>query len=139
MLKLPPTTKRVKLNTIELLNNKISEDKKKRLKHFSIRNIDKIEKRIDQLDKEWDTERTLETSFATIFLLSTMLGFTRDKKWFALGGITSLFFLQHALQGWCPPLPIIRLLGVRAADEIAEEKYVLKMLKGDYADYIPER
>jgi hypothetical protein len=38
------------------------------------------------------------------------------------------------LQGWCPPLPILRSLGVRTADEINEERYALKALRGDFAD-----
>jgi hypothetical protein len=33
-----------------------------------------------------------------------------------------LLLLMHALQGWCPPLPVIRKLGVRTAKEIFEEK-----------------
>jgi hypothetical protein len=43
------------------------------------------------------------------------------------------FLLQHALQGWCPPLPVLRRLGVRTADEINQERYALKALRGDFA------
>jgi hypothetical protein len=41
--------------------------------------------------------------------------------------------LQHALQGWCPPLPFIRKRGVRTADEINAEKTALKLMRGDFA------
>jgi hypothetical protein len=44
------------------------------------------------------------------------------------------FLLQHAVQGWCPPLPLLRRLGVRTADEINEERYALKALRGDFVD-----
>src|SRR5512135_2089568 len=44
------------------------------------------------------------------------------------------FLLQHALQGWCPPVPLFRSLDVRTASEIAEERYALKILRGDFRD-----
>ncbi len=40
--------------------------------------------------------------------------------------------LQHALQGWCPPIPFIRRWGIRTEDEINAEKTVLKMIRGDF-------
>ena len=44
------------------------------------------------------------------------------------------FLLQHALQGWCPPLPLLRQLGVRTAEEINEERTALKTIRGDFYD-----
>ena len=41
--------------------------------------------------------------------------------------------MQHALQGWCPPIELFRRLGVRTAGEIARERYALKALRGDFA------
>jgi hypothetical protein len=43
------------------------------------------------------------------------------------------FLLQHALQGWCPPVPFFRSRGVRTAREIDQERYALKALRGDFA------
>ena len=43
------------------------------------------------------------------------------------------FLLQHAVQGWCPPLPFFRANGVRTQSEIDEEKFALKALRGDFA------
>lgn len=42
------------------------------------------------------------------------------------------FLFQHAIQGWCPPLPILRRLGFRTAEEINQERYALKALRGDF-------
>jgi hypothetical protein len=42
------------------------------------------------------------------------------------------FFLQHAIQGWCPPLPAFRMLGFRTKKEIEKERYALKLLRGDF-------
>ncbi len=37
-----------------------------------------------------------------------------------------------AVQEWCPPVPVFRRLGVRTCQEIDEEKYALKILRGDF-------
>jgi hypothetical protein len=40
--------------------------------------------------------------------------------------------MQHALQGWCPPVPLLRRLGFRTSFEIEEERQALKALRGDF-------
>jgi hypothetical protein len=40
--------------------------------------------------------------------------------------------LNHALRGWCPPVSALRRLGFRTAKEIDEERYALKILRGDF-------
>src|SRR5436190_144953 len=42
------------------------------------------------------------------------------------------FLLQHALQGWCPPMATFRRLGVRTSYEIDYERYALKVLRRDF-------
>lgn len=42
--------------------------------------------------------------------------------------------MQHAIQGWCPPLPILRKLNIRTSKEIEQEKYALKIIHGDFDD-----
>ncbi len=46
----------------------------------------------------------------------------------------SSFLLIHALQGWCPPLPVLRRLGFGTASEIDYERYALKALRGDFSN-----
>jgi hypothetical protein len=41
------------------------------------------------------------------------------------------FYLQHTLQGWCPPLPLLRRLGFRTPGEIEEERAELEALLAD--------
>jgi hypothetical protein len=89
--------------------------------------------KINMLNNEWDTERILETNAASIIFLSSILGYKRIKScWFLLTGSVGFFLLQHALQGWCPPLPIIRKLGIRTAEEIYNQRTVYKDLRGDF-------
>jgi hypothetical protein len=66
-------------------------------------------------------------------LIGVTLGATVDRRWFALPAVIGAFLLQHAVQGWCPPLPVFRQLGFRTASEIDYERYALKALRGDFA------
>jgi hypothetical protein len=92
-----------------------------------------IERRLQELDREWDVERWLETTAASLALVGTALGATVNRRWYALPAAVGAFLMQHALQGWCPPLPVLRRMGVRTADEINQERYALKALRGDFA------
>jgi len=47
------------------------------------------------------------------------------------------FLLQHAVQGWCPPLPVFRRLGVRTADEINDERVALKAVRPGVQTVLP--
>ena len=91
-----------------------------------------IDRRLRELDEEWDVERYLETMAPTFTLLGMTLGLTVSRKFFVLPFAVQSFFLQHALQGWCPPVPGLRRLGVRTRQEIARELYALKALRGDF-------
>jgi hypothetical protein len=63
-----------------------------------------------------------------------VLGLTVNRKWFMLPAGVAAFLLQHAIQGWCPPLSVFRRMRVRTADEINEERFALKAMRGDFAD-----
>ena len=91
-----------------------------------------IDARIGELDREWDIERTLEANAAAFALTGTLLGALVDKRWLILPAVVAAFLGQHALQGWCPPLPLFRKMGIRTRPEIDREKYALKALRGDF-------
>lgn len=67
-------------------------------------------------------------------LLGLGLGLTLSNKWLLLPLVVQSFFLQHAVQGWCPPLPVLRRFGIRTMAEIDYERNALKALRGDYRD-----
>lgn len=96
-----------------------------------------IDRRLHELDQEWDVERTLEANASTLAFTGVMLGATVDKRWLALPALVTAFLFQHAVQGWCPPLPILRRLGFRTAREIETERYALKALRGDFGPIGP--
>ena len=88
----------------------------------------RLKKRLRELDAEWDTERVLETNAAGLVIAGVVLGAVHSAKWLILSGLASAFLLQHALQGWCPPLPLLRRLGVRTLNEIEAEKETVRKL-----------
>lgn len=91
-----------------------------------------IGKRVKNLENEWDIERYLETNASIITLVSLVLGLLVHRYFFILTFIVPTFLLQHALQGWCPPLPLFRKFGKRTKREIEIERHALKALRGDY-------
>ena len=93
---------------------------------------DVLDRRIAELDNEWSMERVLETNAATLALTGAFLGLIGGKKWFLLSATVMGFLFQHAVQGWCPPVPMMRRLGIRTRGEIDREKYALKALRGDF-------
>lgn len=129
---LPPTSNRVFLRTDPLINAEIRNQTLRNLNIFKGCTKEDITERIRALNLEWDTERVLEANAAVLILLSSILGIKTSRCWFLLTGAIGAFLLQHSLQGWCPPVPIIRRWGVRTEDEINAEKTVLKMFRGDF-------
>ena len=95
-----------------------------------------ISKRIEELDKEWDIGRIVEVRAATVSLIGVILGLKRSKKWLILPTIASIFLLQYAIQGWCPPVSLLRRFGFRTRQEIDLEKYALKALRGDFDEIL---
>lgn len=128
---LPSTTQRVPRHTSHKVNQQIHHDMVERVRHLSHR-LDLIDQRLRELDREWDIERTLEANASTLMLIGTALGAFVDRRWLGLPGLVAGFLLQHAVQGWCPPVPIFRRLGVRTQAEIETEREALRALKGDY-------
>ena len=131
---LPTTVARVPNQTADHVNQRIREETEHRVTQLKEAGPAAISRRLAELDAEWDIERTLEANAATASLIGLSLGATVDRKWFALPAVVATFLLQHALQGWCPPLPVLRRLGFRTASEIDFERYALKALRGDFAD-----
>jgi hypothetical protein len=95
---------------------------------------EQIEGRLRELDHEWDIERVLETGSSVLTLGGLLLGTGVDRRWLLLSFAVQGFFLQHALQGWCPPLPLFRAMGIRTVEEINRERVALKALRGDFRE-----
>lgn len=128
---LSTSAERVPAHTTASVNRQIRQDTEERVARLS-RDLDRIGARLAELDREWDVERTLEANAATLAFTGVLLGVTVDRRWLALPALVTAFLLQHATQGWCPPLPVLRRMGFRTPREIEEERHALKALRGDY-------
>lgn len=127
---LPDTTERVAVSTADRVNRRIRRQIEEGLAYYA-EHPDEIRHRLAELKREWDIERVLEANAASLALTGVALG-TRDRRFLVLPALVTGFLLQHALQGWCPPIPILRSCGVRTAAEIDLERNALKVLRGDY-------
>ena len=101
--------------------------------HYYAMHPEEIDARLAELDREWDIERVLEANAAGIALGGMLLGLARHRGFLALPLVVAGFLLQHALQGSCAPVRLLRRRGVRTAVEIASERAALKSLRGDFA------
>jgi len=129
---IPTTSQRVPLHTSEAVNQRIRRETEENVRRNAYAGPQAIEQRLQELDAEWDIERMLEANAATAVLVGSLLGATVDRRFFVFPGLVAGFLLQHAVQGWCPPLPILRRLGFRTEREIDVERNALKAMRGDY-------
>lgn len=134
----PATAARIRGSSADRANRRIDDDTERRVLTAAHRlqdlqgRLDDLESRLRDLDREWDVERTLMANAATLTVAGSLLAAFIDRRFVALPAVVGGFLLQHALQGWCPPLTILRRRGIRSAREIEEERMALKALRGDF-------
>ncbi len=138
MLHIPPTTTRVEEHTGPAVNAAIRAKTDARLAEFAHAESARAARRIDELDREWDIERVLQLNASIIAGTGLFLGISVSRRFLLLPAAVFAFLGQHAVQGWCPPIPVFRRLGVRTAHEIARERYAVKALRGDF-DALPRQ
>ena len=125
------TIDRVSRHTSEDVNRRIQEEIRRSVRHYA-GHTHEIPRRLRELRQEWDIERAIEANASALAFSGTVLGATGDRRWFALPALVTAFLFQHAIQGWCPPVPILRRLGFRTAHEIEQERTALMALRGDF-------
>lgn len=130
-MRLPATTQRVALHSAGWKTVRIEKETAQRLWYY-LDHPYEIDQRLRELDEEWDIERLLEVNASTLALLGMGLGLAVNRRFYLLPALVMGFLLQHALQGWCPPVPLFRRLRVRTQSEIELERYSLKALRGDF-------
>gem|GEM_PF-193561 len=129
---LPKSRLRVSRHTSDYVNDEFRRRMKSDLEYYIKAGPTAIDARLRELDEEWDIERTLEANAAFFGLLGLFLGKTVDRRFYLLSAGVATFLMQHALQGWCPPLPVFRRRGVRTTEEIEAERMALKLIRGDF-------
>ena len=127
------TTTRVPRHTPQHLNQRIEGRARQSVARHAA-NPEQIDRRLAELDREWDIERMLETNASSLVVLGTLLGTWWSAWFYWIPFLVGSFLLQHAIQGWCPPIRLFRRLGFRTQAEIATEHYALRALRGDFDD-----
>ena len=125
------SVERVHAQTPRDVNARIQQAMRMRLAYYE-QHRDEIDERLAELDEEWDIERAIESNASTLALAGTLMGLARSGWYFALPVGVMGFLLQHSIQGWCPPVPILRRLGFRTEHEIDIERNALRTLRGDF-------
>lgn len=117
-MKTAATGTRVQEQTPEPVNEQIGQAIESSVVRAATGDREWIERRLAELDREWDVERALEGFFSGLGLTALGLWLAgRRKRWIGLLLVMNGFLLQHTLQGWCPPLSLVRRLGFRTANE----------------------
>ena len=126
------TEDRVQAHTADHVNHAIEEEARRRVMRNAGASEGTISRRISELDEEWDVERYLEMNASALAFTGTVLGLFVNRKFLAIPFVVLPFLFNHAVRGWCPPVPFLRRRGVRTRREIDAEKYALKALRGDF-------
>ncbi len=129
---LEPRNDRVRRHGPEQANERIQREMRERIAWYADRPQDEVERRLEELDREWDLERSLQMNAAVLSLAGLVLGTRVDRRWLVLPGVVAGFLLQHALSGWCPPVSVLRRMKCRTREEIDAEKFALRVQRGDF-------
>jgi hypothetical protein len=129
---IPSTVARVPDHIAEHVNEQIRRRMEEHVARLAAAGPEAVTRRLEELDREWDIERTLEANAATLTAVGSALTLLVDRRFAVIPLVVGGFLLQHAVQGWCPPLPIFRRYGFRTQGEIEQERYALKALRGDF-------
>jgi hypothetical protein len=101
---------------------------------YSALQDDAVDRRLAELDREWDVERLLFTVSGINALFGLILGQRLGRRWYLYTAAVAAFQVQHGVQGWCPPFALFRRFGVRTRREIDEERTALKAVRGDFSE-----
>lgn len=122
------SSERVTGQTDPQINQHIREQAEMRIAYYT-QHPERIAERLKELDAEWDIERVLQVNSSALTITGIAMSFLRGKRWLLLSAVVQGFFMQHALQGWCPPLSVFRKLGIRTQREIEEERFALMSIR----------
>ena len=98
----PTSADRVRRSTASDVNREIDHQTYSNIRRYANSSEEVINRRIEELDKEWDVERALEVNALTLALTGLLLGVTVNRKWLVLPAVVLSFLLQHGATGMVP-------------------------------------
>jgi len=128
----PEVWSRLQSPTLEDIDYRLRQELEARIRYFAERPAE-IDRRLSELDHEWDMERLLMASAGSLSLTGLVFGIVH-RRWYLLPAAMGVFLIQHAAKGWCPPSSLLRRLSIRTSAEVNHERYALKAVRGDFDD-----
>lgn len=125
-------TDRVRTHTAEAVLRRIDDRTVRSVSDYADADPGVISRRLDELDREWDSDRLIEAEASATGLAGLALGVLAAPALLGVTAFAAGAVFMHALGGWYPLMPLFRRLGVRSGREIARERYALKALRGDF-------
>ena len=119
---------RIREHAASTTNERVDQEMGANLE-LAARDPDFADRRLEELDREWDLDRTILLGFAAAGSVALALGLAGNRKWrFPLTAQIG-FLLAHSLVGWCPPAAVLRHLGFRTRQEIESERHALLSIR----------
>ncbi|MCK7496738.1 MAG: hypothetical protein MZW92_41890 [Comamonadaceae bacterium] len=122
---------RVRRHSARAVLERMDQETEDRLAECAAAGPEAIAERMHALEREWDSDRVLETETAAVGLAGLALGLLWRPA-LAVPGLAAAALLLHALTGRHPTLPLWRRTGVRSAPEVLREFHALEALRGDF-------
>lgn len=129
------TTQRVDANTSPEIKKRFRERLIANVNRFLGSDREAIDKRLKELDREWNVERAIELEAPLIIGLGAALGLLHNRKWFAVSGVAAGMVVLHNTKGWYPLLPVFQRMGLRSQKDIDTERNALRVLRKDHNLY----
>jgi hypothetical protein len=121
---------RVRNLSTESANQAIDASTEGAIERASAGGRQEIERRLSELQREWDIDRVLMANFA-VLVFAQLVAARRDRRWLWGPLIQTPLLLMHATLGWCPPSLWFRPLGFRTRFEIQGEREALLRRLGE--------
>jgi hypothetical protein len=119
---------RVRNMSTESANRKIDAATREAIDRTSAGGRPAIERRLTEIQQEWDIDRILMLNFA-VFVFAQLVAARKDRRWLWGPLVQTPLLAMHAIAGWCPPSLWFRPLGFRTRFEIqAEREELLRRL-----------
>jgi hypothetical protein len=125
---------RVRARTAAEVLRRIDGATADRLADYANADAQAVERRLQELDREWDTDRIIEVEASAMALTGLVIGTFFRRSFLAIPAVVGGAVFLHAMTGFYPLLPLFRRLGVRSPREIERERYALKALRGDFGE-----
>lgn len=93
-----------------------------------------IDDRLAELDREWSAGRATKGMLGVVTLIGMGLGLSLGGWWYILPVVAGLFLLQYLFSRTSWMGRVFHEAGLRSGHEIEEEKFALKILRGDFCN-----